>query len=334
MQLLKADIISNNVSNRDNNEMNDKAITPPSPIDLSIIIVSWNTKDILRDCLRSIRQSEWRGSYEIIVVDNHSQDGSPEMIKEEFKEVVLIENQDNRLFAIANNQGARVAKGRYLLLLNSDTLVYGDNLQKMVDFFDRQPSDVICVGPKVLNKDHTLQSCGWPTGKLMLRIVLGFKLHWLLPVKLVRALLLPTLPLGENVTCSVGWVVGACMMMDARKYKEVGGLSERIEFYGEEPEFGYRTYYKYGYKTMYYADAEIIHLGGQSTSKTHIDEEVSLRRYSLLVKETVGLKTGINQSRIVVVAGYLKRMLSSNKQYFTDAINYEKRVIAYLKKCK
>ena len=313
--------------------MSSNKITPPL-LDLSIIIVSWNTKDILRDCLRSIRESEWRCSYEIIVVDNHSHDGSPQMVKEEFKEAVLIENPDNKLFAVANNQGARVARGRYLLLLNSDTLVYGDNLQKMVDFFDRQPGDVVCVGPKVLNKGHTLQSCGWPIGKLMERFVLCFKLHRILPVRLVRALLLPTLPLGENVTCSVGWVVGACMMVDARKYKEVGGLSENIEFYGEEPEFGYRTYYKHGYKTMYYADAEIIHLGGQSANKTRIGEEVRLRRYSLLVKETVGLKTGINQCRIVIAAAYLKRMLSSNKPYFTEAIEYEKRVIAYLKKCK
>lgn len=268
----------------------------------------------------------------MIVVDNNSHDGSGQMVKEEFPEVVLIENQENKLFAIANNQAAARAKGKYLLLLNSDTLVYDDNLQRMVDFFDRQKDDVICVGPKVLNKDHSLQSCGWPVGKLMERIVLCFKLHRIFPKRMVRALLLPTLPLGENVTCAVGWVVGACMLMDAAKYKEVGGLSEKIEFYGEEPEFCYRTLYRYGYKTVYYADAEIVHLGGQSTKNVSVDNETRLRRYSLLIKETVGLKTGIRQSQIVVVAAYLKRLLSSNKQYFTDAISYEKEVIRYLKK--
>lgn len=312
-------------------------ITPP-PLSgqgctyLSIIIVSFNTRDILRDCLKSIYSSKWKCGFEVIVVDNNSHDGSVQMVREEFPEVVLIENQENKLFAIANNQGAAIAKGKYLLLLNSDTLVYDDNLQRMVDFFDQQKDDVICVGPRVLNKDRSLQSCGWPIGKLMERIVLCFKLHRIFPKRIVRALLLPTLPLGADVTCSVGWVLGACMLMDAAKYKEVGGLSEKIEFYGEEPEFGFRTLYRYGYKTMYYADAEIVHLGGQSTKSVSVPDETRLRRYSLLIKETVGLRTGIRQSQIVVVAAYLKRLLSSNKQYFTDAIRYEKEVIKYLRK--
>ena len=190
---------------------------------LSIIIVSYNTVDILEDCLHSIYSSHWKCSFEVIVVDNNSHDGSVMMIKDKFKDVVLIENKENKLFSIANNQGASIAKGKYLLLLNSDTLVYGDNIQKMVDFFDKQPDDVVCVGPKILNKDHSLQSCGKPIGKLMERIVLCFKLHKLFSTRLVRALLLPTLPIGENVTSTVGWVSGSCMLMDAQKYKEVGG---------------------------------------------------------------------------------------------------------------
>lgn len=340
---------------------------------LSIIIVSFNTRDILRDCLKSVYSSWWRCAFEVIVVDNNSNDGSVRMVKEEFPEVVLVENRDNKLFAKANNQAATLAKGKYLLLLNSDTLVYDDNLQKMVDAFDhleqmvlkrrsarlamkpalrqheapdvennaaercsgRSGGGIICMAPKILNADHSLQSCGYPLGKLMERTVMCFKLHKLFPVRLVRALLLPTMPLGENVTCSVGWVSGSCMLMNAERYREVGGLSEKLEFYGEEPEFAWRTLYKFGYKTMYYADAEIVHLGGQSTRKNGvIDDEVRLHRYSLLVKETVGFRTGVIQSRIVVFAAHLKRLLSSKKQCFSDAINYEKKVIAYLRQCQ
>lgn len=131
-----------------------------SRLKLSIIIVNFNTCDITRQCLESIYNAEWRDNFEIIVIDNNSQDGSVDMIAKEFPEVRLIANKDNKLFAIANNQGAEIAKGKYLLLLNSDTIVEKDNLQKMIDFFETQPDDVICIGPKILNPDRTLQSCG------------------------------------------------------------------------------------------------------------------------------------------------------------------------------
>ena len=99
---------------------------------LSIIIVSYNTVDILEDCLHSIYSSHWKCSFEVIVVDNNSHDGSVMMIKDKFKDVVLIENKENKLFSIANNQGASIAKGKYLLLLNSDTLVYGEDRKSVV----------------------------------------------------------------------------------------------------------------------------------------------------------------------------------------------------------
>ena len=139
--------------------------------------------------------------------------------------------------------------------------------------------------------------------------------------------------LNSNTTCSVGWVVGAAMMMRADLYRKVGGLSEQIEFYGEEPEFGYRTT-KLGYRTIYYADAELIHLGGESTKKVTVNQETQLYCYSLLQRATVGYSKAILMSQIVILAAYLKRLVSSNKTYFTEAIRYEKEVVRYLKKCR
>lgn len=101
---------------------------------LSIIIVSYNTKNILDECLSSIYNSKIRDSFEIIVVDNCSKDRSVEMLESKYPDVILVKNDVNNLFAKANNQGAKIAKGEYLLLLNSDTIVYDDNLQKMVDY--------------------------------------------------------------------------------------------------------------------------------------------------------------------------------------------------------
>lgn len=129
---------------------------------LSIIVVSYNTKETTDNCLYSIYNSIWKDSFEVIVIDNDSHDGSVEMIKNKYPHVNLIVNEDNKLFAIANNQGASLARGKYLLLLNSDTLVEKDNLQKMVSYFETVPDDVICIGPKILNYDGTIQSSGYP----------------------------------------------------------------------------------------------------------------------------------------------------------------------------
>ncbi len=177
---------------------------------LSIIIISYNTKDVLRDCLVSIYASQPQMSFEIIVVDNHSTDGSVEMIQTEFPQIKLIANGDNRLFAIANNQGAAIATGQYLLLLNSDTLVSRGNLEKMINYFDTLPQDVICLGPKMLNPDGSLQSQGFPLPSRLERFCLCFKIHKIFPFA-ERFLPIFGLPDKKLRAKQVGWVSGACV---------------------------------------------------------------------------------------------------------------------------
>nr|MBD5376423.1 glycosyltransferase family 2 protein [Bacteroides sp.] len=300
-------------------------------VKLSIIIVSYNTKDVTRECLKSIQNAEWRDTFEIIVVDNNSSDGSVEMIRSEFPEVKVIANPDNRFFAIANNQGAAIAKGEYLLLLNSDTLVYGDNLQKMIDFFDTQSDDVICIGPKILNKDKSLQSCGVP---LMFNpykhVVSLFCLDKMLPLYKVD----PAFYRKPDKTHQTGWVSGACMMIPAKKYTKVGGMNENLVFYGEEPEFGYRTS-RAGYKTIYYSDAEIIHLGGVSAKadkKSTYSFEKDIREYDSLITETVGTKRAITITRLTRFSLMVKWLFYKNKNYVASRIKHEKKVMDYFKK--
>ena len=119
-------------------------------MDVSIIIINWNTKKLLSDCLRSVYENAGDVDYEVIVVDNASTDGSVEMVKRDFPQVILIENVANRGFAAANNQGMAVAKGRYVLLLNSDTLVLDDAIVSTVRFADRHPRAGV-TGCRVLN---------------------------------------------------------------------------------------------------------------------------------------------------------------------------------------
>ena len=306
---------------------------------LSIIIISYNTKDVLADCLNSIYSAEWTSSFEVIVVDNNSQDGSVEMLYDKYPQVKVIANTDNKLFAIANNQGVKIAKGEYLLLLNSDTLVWSDNLQKMINYFDSVPQDVICIGPKLLNKDRSLQSCGMPHGGYREKICMCLKLHKIFPPRLIEFLFhIKGIPQDTEKTREVGWVSGACMMMRAALYNAVGGLNENIEFYGEEPEFGYRTS-KLGYKTLYFPESEIIHLGGSSTKRERErerererdKEETRFRRYCKLQEETVGYTKAIRLSKIVVFIANFRRMFSKNKKSWNDAIGYEKRLIKYMK---
>ena len=125
-------------------------------MDLSIVIVNWNTRELLKDCLHSVWRSLAGIEAEVIVVDNASTDGSVEMVRSDFPATHLIANPDNRGFAAANNQGFDVSSGRHVLLRNSDTSVHGDVLARSVEYMDGNP-DVGMMGCRVLNGDGSTQ---------------------------------------------------------------------------------------------------------------------------------------------------------------------------------
>ena len=125
-------------------------------MDISVVIVNWNTESILRDCLKSVYEQSKDISFEVIVIDNASTDGSVDMVKNNFSKVILIENKKNKGFAAANNQGIAKAKGRYILLLNSDTVILDNAIKKTVSFVDTHPAAAV-TGCRVLNPDRSLQ---------------------------------------------------------------------------------------------------------------------------------------------------------------------------------
>lgn len=307
-------------------------------MNLSIIIVSFNTKDILDQCIASIYSCNIKNSYEIIVVDNASVDGTIEMLEEKYPEVKLIRNKENRLFAIANNQGAHIASGEYLLLLNSDTLVYDNNIDKMFHYFDSLDSNIVCIGPKILNYDKSLQAQGMYEFSLWGSFCFWFKLANILPDFIGKRILPPsTYSWNCEVPHEVGWVTGCAMMIRRKEYLELGGLNEKLEFYGEEPEFSYRAKV-HGYHTHYYPGAEIIHLGGVSTQKTikrdettNEKQELALRRYSKLVGLTVGYKQGLWIARITKWSYICKWPFVKNKSFVKERILNENRVIRHFK---
>lgn len=302
---------------------------------LSIIIISYNTKDILDACIESIKNSKTKYPYEIIVVDNNSYDDSVTMLEEKYPDVKLVKNKENKLFAIANNQGAKLASGEYLFLLNSDTIVYDDNIDRLINYFDSLDRDVVCIGPKILNYDKSLQAQGMHDSSLWSTFCFYFKINKILPASLGRKLLPPaTYSWNSDIPHEVGWVTGCAMMIRREEYMQLGGLNENLEFYGEEPEFSYRAK-KNGYLTYYYPNAEIIHLGGYSTPKrknTKEEQEISLRRYTKLVKLTVGYRYAIFISLIVLLSCYCKYPFVKNRQIIKERINNDKKVIAHFYK--
>lgn len=309
-------------------------------IDVSIIIVSFNTAIVLNNCVSSIYKSCLGFNYEIIVVDNNSQDKSVQLIKDNYPDVILIQNNKNILFAGANNLGAIVAKGKYLLLLNSDTIVENGNIEKLFFFLETAPQNVACAGPVVLNEDKTIQSEGYALPSVVERITMCFKLYKIIP-RIIAKLILPVGTPGLiQKSHRTGWISGCCMLINKNVYIDMGGLNERLGFYGEEVEFCYRLN-KNKYQTFIVSDSKIIHLGGRSTTTKEAafinHGDFRLDGYAMLQKLTVGYNKSILMSLVVCLSAMIKLPLirdESRRKLVKHSIAYEKAVINYLVRCQ
>jgi GT2 family glycosyltransferase len=213
-------------------------------IKTSIIIVNYNGENIITDCLKSIINHKTKYPYEIILVDNNSQDGSKEKIKAFSAHLQLIENSKNFGFAKANNQGAALAKGEYLFLLNNDTVLLENVLDGLVDYLEQNPQ-VGAASPKLLNQDKTLQYQGSILGKWQFT---GHKPR------------------------NINFISGAAFFTRASLYKKLDGLDETFFFYNEDIDICKRIK-KAGFKIAYLPGLEIIHYGGIST-KTRKAESI------------------------------------------------------------
>ena len=234
-------------------------------MDLSIIIVNYNTNKLLANTIQSVINTVASIKYEIIVVDNASIDGSIEMLKQQYPQVNLIENKDNLGFPKANNIGIKEATGRYILLLNSDTIVLGNCLQRCLDYMDSN-IEVGALGCKLLlangNLDHACKR-GFPTPEASLSYIL--KLHKLFPAsKKFGQYTLNYLP--NNEINEVDALTGAFMMVRKEVINKVGLLDETFFMYGEDLDWCFRIK-EAGYKVVYYPEAVTIHYKGGSSKR-------------------------------------------------------------------
>jgi hypothetical protein len=234
-------------------------------VDISICIVTLKARDFLRECLNSLEANPPGGSLEIIVVENHSSDGTVEMLRQDYPYVQLIENETNAGFVRPMNQAMHAASGRYVLLLNPDTVVLPGAVDSLIDFFAKNPQAGIC-GPKVLNRDRSLQkSCrrGEPRPVAVLSYFLG--LSKLFPrSKFFGGYLMNYM--GEDALHEVAGVAGSCMLVRREVIEQIGYLDERFFAYQEDADYCFQAR-KAGWKIYYVPQAQIIHYGGQGGSR-------------------------------------------------------------------
>jgi GT2 family glycosyltransferase len=235
-------------------------------IDLSIIIVNYNTKQLTIQVLKSVYSSQTTYSYETIVVDNASTEkGLEDEISRRFPQVTFIANQSNLGFSKANNQGVRIANGKYILLLNSDTIMESDTVQIMLDYMELNPK-VGASGCKILLPDGSLdKACkrGFPNPEASLYFFLN--LHKLFP----NSAKFNQYQLGHldpNEEHSVDSLVGAFMLVRRAAIEQVGLLDEDFFMYGEDIDWCYRIK-QAGWINSYYPYATILHLKGASSKR-------------------------------------------------------------------
>ena len=236
---------------------------------LSIIIVNYNVRYFLQQCLQSLQPAMQGLEAEIFVVDNHSSDGSVDMVAQLFPQVKIIANLDNVGFSKANNQGIRQAVGEYILLLNPDTVVEEETLKKVCAFMDAHPEAGGLGVHMIDGKGNFLPESkrGLPTPAVAFYKIFGF------------AALFPTSKtfgkyhlgyLDKNKTNEVDVLSGAFMLMRKETLDKTGLLDEDFFMYGEDIDLSYRIT-KAGYKNYYFADTRIIHYKGESTKKSSVN---------------------------------------------------------------
>ncbi|HSF65378.1 MAG TPA: glycosyltransferase family 2 protein [Paracoccaceae bacterium] len=258
----------------------------PAP-DLSVVIVNWNTRDMLRDCLATVMAGHGALGLEVFVIDNGSTDGSPAMLAAEFPQVTCIANADNRGFAAANNQALARARGRHVMLLNTDTLVHGDVLPAAVAYLDVHPQ-VGVMGPRILNRDGSVQvsATNFPTLPRLLGQTLGLN----------RIPALDGYRLSgrdSRQTAQVEVISGCAMLVRRAAMDRVGLLDEGFFFYGEETDWC-RRFAAQGWQVVFAPVGDITHFGGGSVRHLNHRRDVMLTEGTVrLHRKHGGLAGGI-----------------------------------------
>ena len=289
-------------------------------MDVSVIIINWNTRQLLYDCLKSMKDTTKNITYEVIVVDNNSSDDSVEMLAEQFPDVKLIVNDKNLGFAAANNQGIEISQGRYVLLLNSDTILYEGAIEKNVIYADDN-LDAAVFGCRVMNSVNSVgMTCfSFPTLLNLFFTMTGleqaFKMNRLFGRERMRWW-------PRDTFRRVDVVTGMYMFVRKNAIDEVGAMDDSFFFYYEEADWCYR-FAKAGWKALFNPEAIIMHVGGggQSSVNEALKMFVQKQKSCLIYfrKHKGPLKTFI--ARMLLAISYAIRSL-----YWSSIVMWKKLI--------
>jgi len=243
--------------------------------ELSVCIVNWNTREDLEQAIVSVLESDPGLNPEVIVLDNASQDGSADMVRERFPDVVLIEEKRNLGFAKGYNCAARQASGRHLLILNPDTVVQSGALERLIEFLDSH-QDAAAVGPRLLNSDGTIQYSCRRFPKPMAAVLRNTVIGRILPRNhFTREYLMADW--DHETVREVDWVSGAAVCIRPRAWDQVGGFDEGFFMYAEDMDWCLRAR-EAGWKVYYCPDAAVVHRIGRSSDQRPIDMVLQFHR--------------------------------------------------------
>jgi len=235
-----------------------------SPIDLTVVIANYNTRELLRNCLDSVYRYTEGITLEVICVDGNSPDGSAEIVAEKFPEVRLIRNESNESYARSVNKGLRLARGRYACLLDSDTLLIQNAFEPLVRFMDENPDVAVC-GPKLLNPDGSVQHHIRGFASLSVFLLQTLNWHKLFPKSKLMNRYYNT-DLDYSKAQPVQSIGTSVYVIRRATWEAVGLLDERFRWAMPDLSYNY-TLHRLGYKVYYTPCAQVIHFGGQTASQ-------------------------------------------------------------------
>lgn len=307
-------------------------------IDISIIIINYNNCDVTMNCIESILKFTKNINYEIIVVDNNSTECSLENLRTLGDNISFIINNENFGFAKANNQGAKIAKGKFLLFLNNDTLFIDNVLEKIFNIPPKLNSNFI-FGCKLLNADKTIQPSAVDFDNLTNMVGESFFLYKIFPrSKLLNRFFYNYKKLNEIT--EVDFVKGAFLFCPYNTFQKLEGFDERFYFFSEEADLCFRLK-KLGGRVYYYPQVSIIHIGGASTNKVmwFTYKNINIAKIKFYQKHYSGVKflalIGIYFSGIIIriplyflvgIISFNKKLLLTSFYYVRQIFNYPKNI--------
>jgi len=276
-----------------------------SMVDLSIIIVNWNSKDYLDKCLASLPSGMDGLQYEIIVIDAASFDGCDRMLGEKYPRVRFIQSEKNLGFAGANNAAFKVSKGRSVLFLNPDTEIIGSAIQRMHEQLQHLP-EAGAVGCKLLNADRTVQTSCIQSIPTILNQILDSEY---LRARWPKSALWGMSPLYEEGAQPrvVEAISGACVMLKREVFEKVGWFSEEYFMYAEDIDLGYKVT-RTGFRNYYVPDVTVVHFGGGSSQGAASNFSVVMMRESIwrFLSKTRGQIYGFGYRGSMLISSFVR----------------------------